>query len=154
MLKKMKQSLAAGVLAVPLLVAHADAANWNAEVVRTLRSDKSIFKFGPETKLEPIGTIRVGTARYFIAYYAWEETRKEAGARGGFPHAAYRLLIFKKGLHYLNFLGFYSVDGPPIRIVGGEIQFSYPGNGNKIVLGKAGPPRRVLLNGELRDLGR
>ncbi|GEM_PF-5539928 len=129
----------------------------NREIVLALQSEKDIFyRFNHKHEFKNVGTINVKEKKYFVVYYEYDETWKEARARGGnFPHASHRILVFRKTSDGLTFLGSYSVDKAPIGISGHVIKFDYPdGDGNKIVFDDDGPRKNARLDGEYRGFGR
>ncbi len=125
----------------------------NAEITGAIGKNP-IYRFGSDTRLSCVGTISAGDQKYLIVYYDWNETVGKASARGGFPHAAHRLLVFNNTRGELFYTGFYSVDSAPLGIKGRKIRFAHRWEGEEIGFGKDGPPRQALLDGELRSLGK
>jgi hypothetical protein len=125
----------------------------NAEIIGAIGANP-IYRFGSDTRLNCVGTISAGNRKYLIVYYDWNETVKEASTRGGFPHAAHRLLVFDNTHGEMFYTGFYSVDSAPLGIEGRRIRFSHRREGGEIGFGKDGPPQHVLLDGEPRSLGK
>jgi len=138
------------VLAVPAMAA-ASHPPTKAEIFAALRAGDSIIFTEEDVRIRPIGAMTVGGTRYFIVYYAWEQSWKHAV---GFPHAAYRLVIFTRDGEKLVYLGFYAVEKPPIGIRGNKVIFPYPKRlGNALTIGETGPPQEPTLGGQPRLFG-
>jgi hypothetical protein len=98
--------------------------------------------------LRDLGTISIKGSHYSLVYYEYDETKKEAAARGGFPHAAHRLIVLRSD-GKLEYLGYYSVDKSPTEITGETIRFDYDAAlGNSITFTDDGPPKDIRLDGE------
>lgn len=124
----------------------------NSAIRRAFPTDFS-YGFNHPHALRTIGTLSIKGERYLIVYYNYEETRKQAAVRGGVPHAAHRLTVFRndRGLKYL---GFYGVEKSAIGIAGKTIRFDYDATlGNSITFTDYGPPRHIRLDGELGEFG-
>jgi hypothetical protein len=118
------------------------------QIRKYLSSQGFTGELNGKVEITKLGNIAVGSTRYKIFYYAWEESNPSGAA----VHASYRVILIRGSNRYI---GSYSVEGRPKKLGLSSIQFDYPeAVGNKIIFDKNGPPAKVLLNGELQVLAK
>jgi hypothetical protein len=106
--------------------------------------------------LRIVGAIAAGGERYLVVYWNWEESRRELHERGGnAQHASHRLLVLRRSGTRLSYLGYYSVDIPPLRIEGRAVLFDGDAEfGNTVTFDDHGPPEEIRLDGEFHVFDR
>jgi hypothetical protein len=93
--------------------------------------------------IKKLGVIAVGPTAYQIFSYIWEESCPPGAA----IHASQRIVVMAGTGRYI---GSYSVEDPPTRLVRNAILFGYSESlGNRIRFDRNGPPTKIHLNGEL-----
>jgi len=150
--------IVAAVVVAGLVAAPASAkTNYHAGVWNLLRAGGLCFAENGDSKAWRAGTIDAGGKRYEIWGYSWEETPRTK--TGSTEHANFRILVFERAEKQLSYLGNYNVDSVPFAIQGRAIKFDYahgdPGAvhypGDKIEFDDNGPPRQIVLDGELHS---
>lgn len=126
-----------------------NADNKHADQIRRILSSQGFTgKLAGKISFTKLGDIVVGSIRYQVFYYTWEESNPPGAA----IHASYRIILLQDPDKYI---GSYSVEGSPKRLGLSSIQIDYPESlGNTIIFDKSGPPSQVLLNGELHVLAK
>jgi hypothetical protein len=152
--------IAAAIVVVGLVGTPAWAkTNYHSGIWNLLRDGGLCFAENGDSKVWPAGVITAGGKRYEIWRYAWEETPRTK--TGSTEHANYKILIFQRMEKKLSFLGYYTVDGVPFVIRDKTIKFDYTHDdpdfsrdhlNGEIRFNEDGPPRTVVLDGEIRDL--
>jgi hypothetical protein len=116
------------------------------ELIEILRHDGFSLPLRVESDFKRVGEIQVGKSCFVIFLYT-VEFRSVPGVEA---HLAARLLVLRD----YRYLGMYQLDNEnmPTGITGSRVEF--PGmtkDRNFVPFSESGPPRKVWLNGEIRE---
>jgi len=101
-----------------------------------------------KVNLVRVGTLPCGAQRLRIFFYSWEESDRPGEA----IHANYRVVFLENENKYV---GSYVVADRPSKVTGNELRFDYPAKfGNAISCDHQALPSKVLLDGEIKELGK
>ena len=113
------------------------------ELVNILRRGKFSGGLDEFVDFKRVGNIPLADTCFTLILYS----REAASGPGTNVHGVKRLLVFREH----EYLGMYSVDGPPVRIRGNIVVFAGPLNTrDSIEFSKNGPPAEALIQGEPR----
>lgn len=110
----------------------------NAEILKILSREAPSGEF-EGVQLWYLGRVQLDKKKFYVVYteYSFNHDTREIDS----------LVFFSEDWHYLGNYG--EVYHPPVMICGNTLYWPYnPYLGNKVVVGKGGPPGKVVLNGE------
>jgi hypothetical protein len=115
------------------------------ELIQILRQGGFSNGIDEYMELKRLGNIKTGEKCFTLFVY----TRESQSAPATNLHYTARLLVIRE----YEYLGMYSMDTLPTGIRQNTVEFPIPEKwGNRIVFDKNGPPQKIHLDGEFREL--